>query len=131
MDLADVIGHLTLSLVFILLGLFALFRKNARVGVGGGRTGGSPLFAVEIKGAAATTLASSTIIGGSLVGLPYVLVILGNDVSEELLFLLPFLGIGTIFLGFVSSLMVQAVIAAGEQIREYKENADNDVSKSD
>ncbi len=114
MELDNIIGHLILGTILILLGVVILLRKNARVGLGGGRTAGSPLWVIEINGTAAIVLAVFTILGGMIISIPFAMVILGSVVSEDLLFGLPILGMLTLVGGFFFSLVTQAIVSAKE-----------------
>src|SRR5512145_3303578 len=131
MDLVDVIGHLIAGGVFVILGLIILFRKNAKIGLGGGRTGGSPLLVAEISGDAATVLAISMILGGGIIGIPSAFVILGQTVSDDLLVWSPYLGMAILVLGFIISLIIQALISLVKIIRIVGKHPLKQIPKSD
>ncbi len=126
--MVDVVGHLILGSVFTVYGLSILIRQSARIGIGGGRTAGSPVFVTEVTGFTARIFGSVVVFSGLLVVTPFILTLIGTTVSPDLMFWLPFMGIVIIVIGLFFCAIIQSAVLAGERLNTNKAKSKNDHS---
>lgn len=115
----DVIGHLIIGGAVTIAEFIILVRKHASIGLGGGRDSGGPVVVVELKGTSMIILAISTIASGGLIGFPSLLALVGHTILEDWILWMPHLGLATLVIGFIFSLIIQVAISAGESIKAY------------
>jgi hypothetical protein len=131
MDLPDIIAHLLLGIVFIIYGFSFLRGKSTRVGFGGGRSGGSPLFKVEFNGAISKFIGAVAVFGGLLFGLPSVLAIFGNYSQSSFIFYLPGIGIVIMIFCMFLALVIKTILSIGQKLKVIQENFAEHIRNND
>jgi hypothetical protein len=103
MDASEGLIRLFVGGVFVAIGIVAIMRRRMRVGLGGGKSGGSPLLTISINGQGAIVLGISLVIGGTLFGLSYIFYWLGDSLKSDVFYSIPSIGVLIGFVGIIVS----------------------------
>jgi hypothetical protein len=103
MDASEGLIRLFVGGGFVALGIVAFIRRRMRVGLGGGKSGGSPLLTLSINNRAAIVLGISVVIGGTLFGLSYIFYWLGDSLKSDFFYSIPSIGVLIGFAGIIVS----------------------------
>ncbi len=115
MPLSEIVLNLFIVVFFAFFGISFLLGKSTRVGIGGGRTGGSPLFRIELKGVIAKLLGAILVVSSLLIVVATILNIFGDYSDSSIISLLPFIAVVVVVLsGFLVSAIQASIEVVGK-----------------
>ena len=119
------IALLVLGIGLLIYGIRIIRRKEASMGIGGGRTGSAkPLGVVTLTGQAAIMFGITIIIGGIIILLPLTSVLFPDIAFADTLNIVGFAVLAVFVVGFIFSAVIQLATNIGEGIRRGNEKRD-------
>jgi hypothetical protein len=122
------IASLVLGVGLFVYGVIIIRRKEASVGIGGGRTGSAkPLGIVTLTGNASIMFGITIIIGGIIMVIPLISTLFPDvvpSVLNESLTVVGLVALAVVVIGFIFSAVIQLALNVGEGMRQGNEEGD-------
>jgi hypothetical protein len=105
----NTLAHLVIGLVLIFKGASWALSGNARINLGAGRRGASPMGVVRVNRTGAVIVGVMTMVGGAIAAFPFFYVTLADHtMSNGQLLLFPVVGVAVVVVGFFLTAMMQS-----------------------